>query len=193
MRRLAGSILQRRQQVSERSVSRRGSNLWSLTVKTTKYSSSMRWLSAIGAGLVVLGASSLFLSKTTPTVVAAAVATPAKIRTTPSYIVDVIPIPAGTISAIAPLPIRQVASAGVPAAVEEVAPKEQWRVNTAVNVRGAPSKSGERLGAFEAGELVSIIERRGNWVLVEAPQARRGWVFAKFLTPVSNEAVASID
>jgi hypothetical protein len=157
-----------------------------------------RWGAIVLLGTAVLGGSFLFLTQSTPTVVAATVA-PAQARTVPSYIARIETIPAGSISAIAPLPQHPVELATVattetvqPTQIVASPPADLWEVNTAVNVRSDPSKHGARLGALPEREHVRVLDEQRGWVLVVADDGLRGWVYSKFLTKRS-ETVAAVD
>jgi len=55
------------------------------------------------------------------------------------------------------------------------------RISSAANIRSAASLSSEILRAVPPGYPLAILERRGDWVLVEDFMARKGWVYASLL------------
>jgi SH3-like domain-containing protein len=55
-------------------------------------------------------------------------------------------------------------------------------VGSGVNIHPEPSMSSEVVRAFPPGYPVVVLERRGNWVLVDDFKKRKGWVYAPLLT-----------
>ena len=64
-----------------------------------------------------------------------------------------------------------------------------------VNLRAEPSTTAEIITTLPRGLKVTMIEQRGDWMLVQVegsngnPRPRRGWVFASFLTSDVNDDV----
>jgi uncharacterized protein YgiM (DUF1202 family) len=116
----------------------------------------------------------------------------------PSYLAPIAEIPAGTISAIQPLPLLR-ASVAVAAPEPEQPvdaaagqPAMLWRVDaSSLNVRGAPSSKSARVATLRRGEPVTVVEQSGSWARIEMVGGAEGWVFAKYLS--RDDAFASID
>jgi len=68
----------------------------------------------------------------------------------------------------------------LPAKVEEYASVS--RIASAANIRSEPSLASEILLAVPAGYPLAVLERKGDWVMVEDFMERRGWVFTSLLT-----------
>ena len=62
------------------------------------------------------------------------------------------------------------------------------RISSAANIRSAASLSSEILRAVPPGYPLAILERRGDWVLVEDFMARKGWVL--LYKPILNSVDA---
>ena len=70
--------------------------------------------------------------------------------------------------------------AAMPAKAEEYA--SVARIASAANIRSEASLASEVLLAVPAGYPLAVLERNGDWVLVEDFMERRGWVFSSLLT-----------
>ena len=55
-------------------------------------------------------------------------------------------------------------------------------MGSGANIHPEPSMSSEILRAFPPGYPVVILERRGDWVLVDDFRDRKGWVYSSLLT-----------
>ena len=75
---------------------------------------------------------------------------------------------------------QEAAEAAMPAKADDYA--SVARIASAANIRSKASLASEVLLAVPAGYPLAILERRGDWVLVEDFMERRGWVFASLLT-----------
>lgn len=54
-----------------------------------------------------------------------------------------------------------------------------------LRVRSAPSGSSRQIGALAGGANVTVTDERNGWQYVTAGDGTRGWVYHKFLRPVS--------
>jgi uncharacterized protein YgiM (DUF1202 family) len=160
-----------------------------------------KWVATVLASVVVFVASTFFLSHSSRpalVVVEATKAASVSSRTLPSYLAPIAKIPAGTISAIQPLPalpeatpINYVQQDEQPLPIPEE-PTTKWRVAaSSLNVREAPSSKSARVASVSEGDLIDLLERSGGWARVAVAGGTEGWVFSKYLR--KDETVASID
>ena len=75
---------------------------------------------------------------------------------------------------------QEAVEAAMPAKTEEYA--SVARIASAANIRSEASLASEVLLAVPAGYPLAVLERNGDWVLVEDFMERRGWVFSSLLT-----------
>ncbi len=110
------------------------------------------------------------------------------------------PIPAGSITALAPMPkiksppvVTQASfeTAATPDAVPaEAALADRRKVVDGVNVRRDASSRSAVIGTLAPGESVRVVESRRGWRLVEYKSGIRGWVYGRYLTQAATVAAA---
>ena len=57
-----------------------------------------------------------------------------------------------------------------------------------LNIRSAPAKTAPKMGGYSHGAVVTVLELRDGWARTD-----RGWVYAAYLRPVSQEADRTTD
>lgn len=57
-----------------------------------------------------------------------------------------------------------------------------------LNIRSAPAKNAPKMGGYSHGAVVTVLELRDGWARTD-----RGWVYAAYLRPVSQEADRTTD
>lgn len=156
------------------------------------------WVCVLSCGIGAIGASSVAVTRAVPDVLQRV--SPTVERRVPSYIATIAPLPAGSVSAIRPLPLREspTTSGSATLSVAEPAPPveptlaveaasvgtDQLKVvGNGVNVRSSPKSGSGKVGAIPGGVIVIPLDHRKGWVLVEAPNGLRGWVYGKYLKP----------
>jgi hypothetical protein len=160
-------------------------------------SPALRWLAAMATGAFVVWASVAFLAVNVAPGIQGAVVLKRDGEREPRNLGNLQPIPAGSITALAPLPRAAVKAppATVPvsvhAAVTSVSPPgEPWRVVSGVNVRRDASSDSAVIATLPRGRTVRVIDSRRGWRLIEYESGIRGWVYGKYLVQGATVAAA---
>jgi uncharacterized protein YgiM (DUF1202 family) len=157
--------------------------------------SSLRWVAAMASGAFVVWSSVAFLAvNVTPAIEGAVVLKHGDGRAL-RHIANLEPMPAGSITALAPMPTTKASPAIVQATTETVKPAEsllddRWRVAAGLNVRRDASSRSAVIGTLAKGRTVRVIDSRRGWRLVEYESGLRGWVYGRYLTQEATVAAA---
>lgn len=84
---------------------------------------------------------------------------------------------------LTPAPGGPAQPAQVQAATAPVQPEAMRVAVDGLNVRSGPSLKASRLFGLAGGAEVVVIERKGDWVLVQSKDGQRGWAFGAYLEP----------
>ncbi|MFN8463976.1 MAG: SH3 domain-containing protein [Caldilineaceae bacterium] len=89
---------------------------------------------------------------------------------------------------VAAAPVAPAAASGVNIAASAPASGQEYGVVTAdlLNVRAAPSTSGEIVGGLPLGSCVEVIALQPQWAQVKLPAAQKGWCIRDYLSLTSD-------
>ncbi len=157
--------------------------------------SSLRWVAATATGAFVVWASIAFLAVNMMPAIEGSVVLKRVDERAPHNVPSLDPIPAGSITALAPMPktktLPVVTQASVETAVTpEDALGDRWKVVAGVNVRRDASSRSAVIGSLAPGETVRVVDSRRGWQLVEYKSGIRGWVYGRYLTQAATVAAA---
>jgi uncharacterized protein YgiM (DUF1202 family) len=155
----------------------------------------LSWPAAIGAALLVLGASSettlslvhqgLSTGSGSPSVIKASIPTPViRMPSTPVVSADAARAKITLLNAG-----RQYVAAN--AILKSVAPDAgpaQMTATTGLIVRSKPMKASAAMGSIAKGARVEVQSKQGGWLLVESAEGVTGWVFGKYLATTPEGA-----
>jgi uncharacterized protein YgiM (DUF1202 family) len=153
-------------------------------------------MAAMATGAFVVWASIAFLVTNVTPVIEGAVVLKSDDERAPRNVANLEPIPAGSITALAPMPKAKELPAAMQASVETaVAPPptalaESYKVVDGVNVRRDASSRSAVIGTLRPGETVRVVDSRRGWRLVEYKSGVRGWVYGRYLTQAATVAAA---
>jgi SH3-like domain-containing protein len=160
-------------------------------------SPALRWLAAMATGAFVVWASLAFLAVNVAPAIQGAVVLKRDGERQPRNLGNLQPIPAGSITALAPMPtvVDKAPPATVPASVDTAVASvatagEPWRVVSGVNVRRDASSRSPVVATLARGKTVRVIDSRRGWRLVEYESGIRGWVYGRYLTQTATVAAA---
>jgi hypothetical protein len=150
---------------------------------------------AMAAGAFVVWASIAFLVVNVTPVIEGSIVLKRVDERAPRNVANLQPIPAGSITALAPMPKPKALPAAAQASVETaVAPPtalaDSFKVVEGVNVRRDASSRSAVIGTLRPGETVRVVESRRGWRLVEYKSGIRGWVYGRYLTQAATVAAA---
>jgi hypothetical protein len=151
-------------------------------------SPALRWLAAMATGAFVVWASAAFLAVNVAPAIQGAVVLKRDGERQPRNLGNLQPIPAGSITALAPMPpaVVKAAPATVPASIDTAVASASpaggpWRVVSGVNVRRDASSRSHVVATLARGRTVRVIDSRRGWRLVEYESGIRGWVCVRYL------------
>jgi uncharacterized protein YgiM (DUF1202 family) len=151
-------------------------------------------MAAMASGAFVVWSSLAFLAVNVAPAIEGAVILKRDDERSPRYIANLEPIPAGSITALSPMPKAKPLPA-VMQATTRVAPAEsltndRWRVAAGVNVRRDASSRSAVIGSLPKGQTVRVIDSKRGWRLIEYKSGLRGWVYGRYLTQEATVAAA---
>jgi hypothetical protein len=156
----------------------------------------MRWMAAMATGAFVLWASIAFLAVNVMPAIEGSVVLKRVDERAPHNVPNLEPIPAGSITALAPMPKVKTPPVVTQASVETAvtpgsdALGDRWKVAEGVNVRRDASSRSAVIGTLPPGETVRVIDSRRGWRLVEYKSGIRGWIYGRYLTQAATVAAA---